>query len=112
MENQIKLYTSQDGEVSLQVSLDKETVWLTQAQMAMLFDTSTDNIGLHLKNIYLENELLENSTTENFSVVRQEGTRQVKRTLKLFRKSIKKMLLNFCKANTILQIMKAGRIII
>ncbi|WGU69307.1 RhuM family protein [Capnocytophaga canimorsus] len=47
-----------------------------------MFDTSTDNIGLHLKNIFLEEELDEFSTTEDFSVVRQEGKRQVKRTLK------------------------------
>ena len=82
MNNQIQLYTSADGKISLQVSLDNETVWLTQAQMAELFDTSTDNISLHLKNIYAEHELDENATTEVFSVVRQEGKRQVQRSLK------------------------------
>ena len=50
--------------------------------MSQLFDTSTDNVGLHLKNIYLEKELDENSTTEFFSVVRKEGNRLVKRELK------------------------------
>ncbi|MCT7528003.1 virulence RhuM family protein [Aliarcobacter cryaerophilus] len=53
-----------------------------QLQMSQLFDTSTDNVGLHLKNIYLEKELDENSTTEFFSVVRKEGNRLVKRELK------------------------------
>ncbi|MFJ1380667.1 RhuM family protein [Capnocytophaga canimorsus] len=80
--DQIKIFTTDDEEVSLQVSFSKETVWLTQSQMSFLFDTSTDNIGLHLKNIFLEEELDEFSTTEDFSVVRQEGKRQVKRTLK------------------------------
>mgnify|MGYP003701485349 CR=1 FL=1 len=82
MNNQIQLYTSADGKISLRVSLDNETVWLNQTQMAELFDTSTDNISLHLKNIYAEHELDENSTTEVFSVVRQEGKRQVQRSLK------------------------------
>ncbi len=50
--------------------------------MADVFDTSTDNIGLHLKNIYRTAELVESATTEDFSVVRQEGKRQVKRRLK------------------------------
>ncbi|MFJ1351958.1 RhuM family protein [Capnocytophaga canimorsus] len=80
--DQIKIFTTDDKKISLQVSLEKETVWLTQSQMSFLFDTSTDNIGLHLKNIFLEEELDEFSTTEDFSVVRQEGKRQVKRTLK------------------------------
>jgi len=66
----------------VQVRLEGETVWLTQAQMAELFGTSTDNISLHLKNIYTEKELEEPATTEDFSVVRQEGARQVKRQLK------------------------------
>lgn len=59
-----------DGELELKVSVNEETIWLTESQMSELFDTSTDNIGLHLKNIYKEIELKENSTTENFWVVR------------------------------------------
>ncbi len=70
------------GERSVEVRLEGETVWLSQMQMAELFGTSTDNISLHLKNIFKDNELLEPSTTEDFSVVRQEGARQVKRLLK------------------------------
>ncbi len=71
-----------DGELELKVSMNEETIWLTQSQMSELFDTSTDNIGLHLKNIYKEKELNENSTTENSSVVRQEGNRKVTRVIK------------------------------
>lgn len=72
----------EDGEIELKVSVEKETIWLSQSQISELFETSTDNVSLHLKNIYKEKELDEDSTTEDFSVVRQEGTRKVKRTLK------------------------------
>lgn len=71
-----------DGELELKVSVNGENIWLTQLQMSALFDTSSDNIGLHLKNIYKEKELDENLTTENYSVVRQEGTRKVTRVIK------------------------------
>lgn len=75
----IAIYTAPTGAV--EVRLEKDTVWLTQRQMAELLDTSTDNIGLHLGNIYAEAELAEPATTEEFSVVRQEGSRKVQRRL-------------------------------
>ena len=78
----IQIFTSADGQAELQVALVQETVWLSQAQMAQLFDTSTDNISLHLKNIYQDDELTELATTEDFSVVRQEGNRKVQRQIK------------------------------
>ncbi|MBA3025714.1 MAG: DNA-binding protein [Sulfurimonas sp.] len=71
-----------DGEIELAVSVEHETIWLSQSQISELFDTSADNVSLHLKNIYKEQELNENSTTEDFSVVRHEGSRKVKRTIK------------------------------
>jgi hypothetical protein len=71
-----------DGELELKVSVDDNTIWLSQMQISELFDTSTDNISLHLKNIYNEKELDESSTIEDFSVVRQEGKRSVKRNIK------------------------------
>lgn len=70
-----------DGEIELIVSFEKETIWLSQLQMSELFDTSTDNVSLHIKNIFKEKELNENTTTKDFSVVRQEGNRKVKRTI-------------------------------
>ena len=79
---QVQIYQSEDGQLELKVAFDHETVWLTQAQMAELFDTSTDNVSLHLKNVYATQELNEQATTEDFSVVRQEGRRQVQRKLK------------------------------
>ncbi|WP_273404436.1 virulence protein RhuM/Fic/DOC family protein [Actinobacillus porcinus] len=82
MQNQIQLYTSADGKISLQVSLDNETVWLTQLQMSELFGTTPENVLMHLKNIYKEQEIDEILTTKDFLVVRQEGKRQVQRSLK------------------------------
>lgn len=82
MPQNIEIYQSKDGLLELKVSLEKDTVWLSQAQMAELFDTSADNISLHLKNIYADQELTETATTEDYSVVRQEGLRQVKRRIK------------------------------
>ncbi|WP_312304329.1 virulence RhuM family protein [Pulveribacter sp.] len=76
--SQIVIFESDQHAV--QVRLEGESVWLSQAQMAELFDTSTDNFSLHLKNIY--QELQEQATTEDYSVVRQEGTRQVRRKLR------------------------------
>lgn len=80
LQNQLVIFDFANGQV--QVRLEGETVWLSQAQMAELFGTSSDNISLHLKNIYKEQELQEAATTEDFSVVRQEGKRQVQRQVR------------------------------
>jgi prophage maintenance system killer protein len=83
MENsEIKIYRTQDGNTFIDVKLENETVWLSQSQMAELFDKDSDTIELHLKNIYKSEELDEFSTTEKYSVVRQEGERSVKRQIK------------------------------
>ena len=71
----------EEEERSVEVRFDRDTVWLTQRQMAELFDTSTDNISLHLKKIYKDRELEKNPTTEDFSAVQKEGRREVRRTL-------------------------------
>ncbi|MFH0972806.1 MAG: RhuM family protein [Patescibacteria group bacterium] len=71
--DKIIIYNSQDGEAKLEVLLENETVWLSQKQMAVLFDCSADNVGLHLKNIFKENELSENSVTEHYSVTASDG---------------------------------------
>ena len=81
---QIEIYQSDDGQTQIQVRLEKETIWLSQAQMAELFDKNSDTIGLHLKNIYKTEELDKASTTEESSVVRQEGKRQVRRKIKFY----------------------------
>jgi len=82
--NNIEIYQTADGETRIDVRFERDTLWLTQAQMAELFDKDSDTIGLHLKNIYESGELEENSTTEDSSVVRQEGKRQVKRRLRFY----------------------------
>jgi prophage maintenance system killer protein len=80
--SEIIIYEDADGQSAVQVRLDGETVWLTQKQMADLFESSTDNIGLHLKNIYAEGELSEPATAEDYSVVQKEGKREVSRNIK------------------------------
>ena len=80
--NSIIIYQPHADQPAVDVRLEGETVWLSQRQMSVLFDTSSDNVGLHLKNIYAERELLEEATTEDFSVVRQEGNRQVRRSVR------------------------------
>ena len=78
---EVLVYEAQDGAAHVEVRLEHETVWLTQRQMAELFDTSTDNVSLHLRNIFSDGELGELATTEDFSVVQTEGRRKVTRTL-------------------------------
>lgn len=79
---EILVYEAADGSVRVDVRLERDTVWLTQRQMSELFESSTDNIGLHLKNIFSDNELQESATTEDFSVVQSEGGRRVSRRVK------------------------------
>ncbi|HHH53767.1 MAG TPA: Fic/DOC family protein [Bacteroidetes bacterium] len=82
--SEIKIYKTPDGQTSIEVKLEKETVWLSQKQMAELFEKDSDTIGLHLRNIYKSGELDEISTTEKYSVVQQEGKRNVKRQIKFY----------------------------
>jgi len=81
---EVVLYQAADGKVSLDVRLERESLWLSQRQMSQLFDKDTDTIGLHLRNIYSERELEESSTTEESSVVQTEGKRQVRRQVQLY----------------------------
>ncbi|RLB92026.1 MAG: hydroxyacid dehydrogenase [Deltaproteobacteria bacterium] len=81
---ELLIYESDNGQVKIEVRLVNETLWMTQADMARLFQCSTDNISLHLKNIYEEGELERSSTTEDFSVVRQEGKRSVRRKMTFY----------------------------
>ncbi len=76
------IFQIEGKEDGVQVMYHNESVWCTQKVMAQLFDCSSDNIGLHLKNIYETGELAQEATTENFSVVQTEGERQVNRKLK------------------------------
>ncbi len=81
---EILMYQTDDGQTQIEVKMEDETVWLTQAHMAELFQTSTQNITMHIKNIYEERELDENSTCKESLQVRQEGNRTVKRQTKTY----------------------------
>ena len=81
---QFLLYQSADENISVNAVIKDETIWLTQKAMAELFGCSTDNISLHLKNIFADGELSEQATTEDFSVVQTEGTRSVSRRMRFY----------------------------
>ena len=82
-ENQIIIYQP-DNSVQLEVRMENETVWLTQAQMAELFQTTPQNITLHVGNVYKEAELEADSTCKNLLQVRQEGKRTVQRVVSYY----------------------------
>ena len=78
---EIVIYTSDDGKISLNTKLENETIWLTQDMMAKLFETTPQNITMHIKNVYDDEELEPDSTCKDFLQVRKEGKRTVSRTL-------------------------------
>ena len=84
MENEIIIYQTQDGQTKIDVRLENETVWLTQNQMAELFQTTKQNISSHIKNIFEEGELSENSTVKDYLTVQQEGNRKVSRNISYY----------------------------
>ncbi len=67
------IFSNQKGQDGIEVRFEKETIWLSQKLMAVLFDCSSDNISLHLKNIFKSGELCENSVTEEFSITASDG---------------------------------------
>ena len=75
------IFERQTHDKGIQVRFENGDLWLTQKAMSELYDCTTDNVSLHLKNIYKEYELDKNSTTEEFSVVQKEGNREVKRNI-------------------------------
>lgn len=79
LKNYIVIYTSKDGIVKVDTTLDNETIWMSQNELAKLFDTTKNNISLHMKNIFESGELVESATVKNFLTVQKEGTREVKR---------------------------------
>jgi hypothetical protein len=76
------LYTTEDGQARVQLRAEGGTVWVTQAEMAELFQTTPQNITLHIKAIYSEGELVSAATCKEHLQVREEGARRVKRALK------------------------------
>ncbi len=82
--NNIIIYQLDDGKTKIDVKLEDETVWLSQQQMAELYDTTKQNISSHIKNIFDEEELSENSTVKEFLTVQKEGNRNVERKIKYY----------------------------
>ena len=78
------LYTSEDGKSRIQLRAEGHTVWLTQAEIAELFDVTAENVRQHLKNIFSDNELEAERTAKDSLVVQNEGGRSVRRTLTLY----------------------------
>ena len=83
-EDKIIIYQTEDGQTQIDVRLENETVWLTQAQMAELFDKDRTVIGRHIRNIYKEEELEQDITCAKFAQVQIEGKRTVKRNIPYF----------------------------
>jgi len=81
---EVLVYQAEDGQVRVDVRLEDETVWLTQQLMADLFQTTKQNISLHVQNIFEEGELLPGATVKEYLTVRREGTRQVQRALEYY----------------------------
>ncbi|MDX9906493.1 MAG: virulence RhuM family protein [Bacteroidales bacterium] len=81
---EILLYQTEDGQSKVEVRLENETVWLTQAQMVELFQTTKQNISLHVRNIFQEGELEEDLTVKDYLTVQTEGNRQVQRTIRYY----------------------------
>lgn len=86
MKNEIVIYQADSSaeRIDVQIDAERETIWLSQKQLGVLFGKDTDTIGLHLKNIFHEQEINEALTTEFFSVIQKEGKRNVKRNIKYY----------------------------
>ena len=83
-DNQIIIYQSEDGETRIDVKFSGETMWLSQQQMAELYQTTRTNIVQHIRNIYADGELDEQATCKKFLQVRQEGSREVTRDIPFY----------------------------
>ena len=80
-ENKLILFTDDDGKVSINVCFAHEDVWLTQEQLAQIYATTQQNVSQHVKCVYADGELSDEATYKKFLLVRQEGSRQVKREI-------------------------------
>jgi hypothetical protein len=82
--SEIILYKTEDGRSQIQVRVEGETVWLTQAMIAELFQTSVPNINIHIRNVVEDNELSADATIKDHLIVRLEGSRRVRRSVKSY----------------------------
>ena len=84
MNGDIIIYQTEDGLTEIDVKVENETVWLSQQQMDELYNTTKQNISLHIKNIFDENELSEDSTVKEFLTVQKEGNRNVTKEIPFY----------------------------
>lgn len=84
MTGEIVFYQSEDGTIRLETRLENETLWLTQQQMAELFQTSKQNISHHIRSVYEEGELAKEATVKNYLTVQREGKREVQRQIEYY----------------------------
>ena len=83
-DQKIVIYQTEDGQTQIDVRLEDETVWLTQAQMVELFQTTKQNISLHVGNVFKEGELEQEATVKEYLTVQNEGNRKVARKVKFY----------------------------
>ncbi|WP_257668660.1 hypothetical protein [Parapedobacter tibetensis] len=84
MNNQIEIYQASDGQTQIEVTFEQDTVWLTQQQMAALFNQTKQNISLHINNCFKEGELSREVTVKDSLTVQLEGSRKVKRRIEYY----------------------------
>lgn len=84
MKDEIVIYQTDKKSIRLEVRIEDETVWLSQTQMAKLFQNTSQNINIHIRKIYQEGELSQKGTSKDYLQVQIEGVRKVKRNLKLY----------------------------
>ena len=83
-DQKIVIYQTEDGQTQIDVRLENETVWLTQAQMVELFQTTKQNVSLHVGNVFKEGELVQEATVKEYLTVQNEGNRKVTRKVKYY----------------------------
>jgi hypothetical protein len=83
-DNKILIYQSEDGQTQLDVRLENDTVWLSQSQMVELFQTTKQNVSLHVNNVFKEGELDQKSTVKDYLTVQKEGKRVISRKVKYY----------------------------
>jgi hypothetical protein len=77
--NKIEIYQAKNGQASIDVTFEKDTIWLTQKQIATIFGTEIPAVNKHIKNVFSEEELIKSSTISKMEIVQKEGNREVKR---------------------------------
>ena len=88
-ENKIIIYQTEDGQTQIDVRLENETVWLTQAQMVELFQTTKQNVSLHVGNVFKEGELEQEATVKEYLTVQKEGKREVRGRVRYYNLDVK-----------------------